>query len=146
VHKYIANVVLISTLILTGSALAQYTRMSNQTIRAMVHGGVPVEIITQAIKTAPQISLDSNKQEFIELLNVGASVHDANEIMKAIEERGANGVAGVTSPAAVAPVVTHRAVEPASFEPRPASVAPVQTVAASVQSPTPVPAATLVPA
>jgi len=91
-NKYATTcVVLLSGLILTGSAIAQDLRMTNQTIQAMVRGGVLVAITTEAIRTAPQVSLNANKQESEELVQAGASDSDAALIMKAIDLRKGQG-------------------------------------------------------
>src|ERR1041385_3532239 len=87
-NKYAATcVVLLSGLIPTGSATAQDLRMTNQTIQAMVHGGVLVAITTEAIRTAPQVSLNATKQECDEWVRAGAAETDAVLIRKAIAPR-----------------------------------------------------------
>ena len=141
-----SKVILISALILAGSVSAQDARMTNQTIQAMVHGGVPVQIITQAIKTASLISFNINKQEFDGLVTAGASANDATEITKAMDERAnSHGAIAVVPVAMVTPSV--RVPIPA---PPPVAVAPVVPtspvpVLAVTPAPVPVPSPAVLP-
>ena len=61
--------------------------MSNETVEAMLRGGVPVPTIITAIKTAAYIQLFTSKEFYGRLLNAGASPSVADQIVQAIHDR-----------------------------------------------------------
>ena len=74
-------------LMASGALLQAAPVMTNDTIEAMVHGGVPVATIVSSIRTARQIQFFTNKEHYDRLLSAGASKSAADEIMKAIHYR-----------------------------------------------------------
>jgi hypothetical protein len=74
-------------LMLTAVIVAATPVMTNDTIEAMVSGGVQLPTIIRAIKTAPKIELYMNEREYIGLKNAGATTSEADEIFKAIHYR-----------------------------------------------------------
>ena len=67
--------------------------MTNQTVEAMVVGGVPVATILTAIKTAEYIQLFTSTEFRDRLLNAGASRSVADQIVQAMHDRNYKGVA-----------------------------------------------------
>jgi hypothetical protein len=74
------------------SMLAASPMMTNQTVEAMVYGGVPLATIISAIKGAARIQLSETRQDYDRLVAAGSSPAAATEIMKAIHARQYNGV------------------------------------------------------
>jgi hypothetical protein len=61
--------------------------MTNQTVEAMLRGGVPVPTILAAIKTADHIQLFMSTEFYDRLLNAGASPSVADQIVQAMHDR-----------------------------------------------------------
>ncbi len=122
-----------------GAALspAQSGMMTNQTIRAMVRGAVPVEMIAQAIKNAPLISLTIGDATFNELIISGASKHDAQEIINVMRDR-ANNMGPIATAAAIS---SSAASVPAVLPQTPAAIAPTAVAPAAIASTAVAPAA-----
>src|SRR5580658_6322610 len=83
------NTLLILAIMATSSVLhAQEPVMTNQTVQAMIAGGVPVPVIVRSIRTATKISLHytdpADRKRFIE---AGATATDTDAIIKAIAHR-----------------------------------------------------------
>lgn len=88
--------------------------MSNETVEAMLRGGVPVQTIVTAIRTAGHIQLFMSKDFSDRLLKAGASPAVADQIMQAMHDRNYYG-----------------ARRPEDIEPVPATVAPAPQAAVS---------------
>jgi hypothetical protein len=65
--------------------------MTNQTVEAMLRGGVSVPTILTAIKTAAYIQLFVSKEFYDRLLKAGASPSVADQIVHAMHDRTYNG-------------------------------------------------------
>ena len=121
--------------------------MTNQTVEAMLRGGVPVPTILTAIKTAAYIQLVMSKEFYDRLLNAGASPSAAGQIVQAMHDRTYKGaerledvrppvpVAVALAPPPVVPTAAARLVDtPASAVTQPPSlVAPAPALVVSVQ-------------
>jgi hypothetical protein len=57
----------------------------------MLNGGIPVNTIIRAIRTAPKIDLYINKREHDQFIRAGASPAAADQILQAIHDREYNG-------------------------------------------------------
>jgi hypothetical protein len=119
--------------------------MTNQTIEAMVYGGVPLATIVTTIKTASRIQLSETKQDYNRLIAAGISAAAATEIMKAIHYRQFVGIDNrppqlVAPPIQTAPTSAPKVLEvPLDAKSQPRHVTP------PVPAPGVPPAATLVP-
>jgi hypothetical protein len=145
----------IAVLVLTASgALLQAATpvMTNDTIEAMVHGGVPVATIVSSIRAARRIQFFTDKEHYGRFLSAGASKGTADEIMKAIHYREYVGIdrwpdaekeseeeKPAEAPVPKAPV---RTTLPAPVIPPPA----VESKKVPVAAPAPAPAPAPVPA
>jgi hypothetical protein len=140
------NTLLILAFLATSSALvpvcAATAVMTNHTIQAMLSGGVPVPTIIRAIKTAKQIDLYMNADEYARLKNAGASKSDADQIIQAIHSREYDGIDNSPAePAIKVPVVAIAPVPASASVVAPVAVASV----APVVVPVALPVATLLP-
>jgi hypothetical protein len=67
--------------------------MTNETVEAMLRGGVPVPTILTVIKTAPYIQLFTSKEFYGRLIKAGAPPGVADQIVRAMHDRTYNGAA-----------------------------------------------------
>jgi hypothetical protein len=104
--------------------------MTNQTVEAMLRGGVAVPTILTAIKTAEYIQLFMSKEFYDRLINAGASPSVADQIVQAMHDRTYSG-----------------AVRPEDVKPAPAAVAVPRppVVPTAVAQPVETPAAVATP-
>ncbi len=106
--------------------------MTNQTVEAMLRGGVPVATIVTAIKTAEHIELYTSTDFRDRLLTAGASRAAADQIVQAMHDRNYKGVMRPEdvnpAPVAVAiarpPVVAVAVAQPIAPPAFPRAVAP----------------------
>ena len=105
--------------------------MTNQTVEAMLRGGVPVPTILTAIRTAEYIELITSKEFRDRLLNAGASPSDADQIVHAMHDRNYK---GAVRPEDVHPVPVAVALARPPVVPT-AIAQPVETIAPAVPSP-----------
>jgi hypothetical protein len=114
--------------------------MTNETVEAMLRGGVPVPTILSAIKTAAYIQLVASKEFYDRLLNAGASPSVADQIVRAMHDRTYNGAVRPedVKPAPVAVILAQTPFVPAAV------AQPVETPAPAITPPPPV--AVLAPA
>ena len=141
------NPVLAAMLLTSAALIAQTQVMTNFTIQAMLNGGIPLNTIIRAIRTAPKIDLYINKREHDQFIRAGASPVAADQILQAIHDREYNGaekwsadpivsnpVATVASPPANRVDV---AVQPAPPPSTPAAVVPAPAPVSYFSSPLP---------
>ncbi len=137
-----------AAMLLTSAAvIAQTQVMTNFTIQAMLNGGIPLNTIIRAIRTAPKIDLYINKREHDQFIRAGASPAAADQILQAIHDREYNGAEKwsadpiVSNPVAtVASPPTNRVdvtVQPALSPPTPAAVVPAPAPVSYFSSPLP---------
>jgi hypothetical protein len=112
--------------------------MTNQTVEAMLRGGVPVPTIVTAIKTAEYIELFTSTEFYNRLLNAGASHNVADQIVQAMHDRNYK---GAVRPEDINPVPVAVAIARPPVAPTPVA-RPVETPAPVAALPPPV----LVPA
>lgn len=138
----------LAAMLLTSAALIAQTQvMTNFTIQAMLNGGIPLNTIIRAIRTAPKIDLYINKREHDQFIRAGASPAAAAQILQAIHDREYNGaekwsadpivgnpVATVASPPANRVDV---AAQPAPPPSTPAAVVPAPAPVSYFSSPLP---------
>jgi hypothetical protein len=115
------------TLIAFAVAASAQPVMTNQTVEAMLRGGVPIPTILTAIKTATYIQLFTSKEFHDRLLKAGASPSVADQIVHAMHDRSYNGADRFED-----------------VKPLPVALAPPPVVKAAVAQPveTPVPVVT----
>jgi hypothetical protein len=102
--------------------------MTNQTVEAMLRGGVPVPTIVTAIKTAEYIQLYTSTEFYDRLLTAGASRNVADQILQAMHDRNYKG-----------------AMRPEDVNPAPVAVARPPVVAAATAQPVATPAPVVTP-
>lgn len=135
---------ILGTLIAFAAISSAQQGMTNQTVEAMLRGGVAVPTILTAIKTAAYIQLFMSKEFYDRLLDAGASPSVADQIVQAMHDRTYKGAVRPEdinpAPAAVAlarpPAVTTAVAQPVEtpapvITPRPAGV-PAPTLFAPV--------------
>src|SRR5580658_5271957 len=83
------NTLLILAIMATSSVLhAQEPVMTNQTVQAMIAGGVPVPVIVRSIRTATKIDLHyTDPRDRTRFIEAGATATDTDAIIKAIAYR-----------------------------------------------------------
>jgi hypothetical protein len=108
--------------------------MTNQTVEAMLRGGVAVPTILIAIKTAAYIQLFTSKEFYDRLLNAGATPSVADQIVQAMHDRTYK---GAVRPEDARPVPVAVALARPSVVPT-AIAQPVETPAPVVPPPPPV--------
>ena len=79
--------------------------MTNTTIEEMVRGGIPPDTIMQAIKMAAKVDFQITNFEYYELIRQGLTDKTSDQMLKAMQQRSAQGVrpAGVAAASAPAP-------------------------------------------
>jgi len=113
----------------------------------MLNGGIPVNTIIRAIRTAPKIDLYINKREHDQFVRAGASPAAADQLLQAIHDREYNGAEKWSADSIVGnPVVTAAlpptdrvdvTVAPALPPSTPAAVAPASAPVSYFSSPFP---------
>ena len=103
--------------------------MTNQTVEAMLRGGVPVSTIVTAIKTAEYIQLYTSKEFHDRLLNAGASPSVADQIVQAMHDRNYKGAVRPedVNPVPVAVAIARPPVAPTAVTQLVETPAPVVT-------------------